>query len=201
MISRLTGTLIWKQQPYLMIDNRGIGYELESSLNTFSLLPEIGGEVALFIHFLLKDNSYVLYGFHNTSERSLFRELINVTGIGPRSALLILSQMTVNIFVRCIQNSDIKQLVRLPGIGKKTAERLIIELRDKLIKSAYNDQLSPYTSKNAISSNLQNDAISALVALGYKTHEASKMVAEVYKEGEISSEALIRRALNASVRR
>ncbi len=132
MIGRLRGLLVWKQPPYLMIDANGVGYELEASLTTFQTLPEIGAEVTLLTHLAVREDAHTLYGFASTAERGLFRDLIRVAGIGPRLALLILSGMSVELFGRCVREGDAASLTRLPGIGKKTAERLIIEMRDRI---------------------------------------------------------------------
>ena len=202
MIGRLRGLLIWKQPPGLMIDAHGVGYELEASMNTFQSLPELGAEVVLFTHLAVREDAHVLYGFANTAERGLFRNLIRVTGVGPRLALLILSGMSVEAFSRCVRESDATALTRLPGIGKKTAERLIIEMRDRV------GELGPYPATVTPSGERpvmadatpRDDAISALVALGYKLPEASRMVQSLDTEG-LASEAIIRLALQSSVRR
>ncbi len=202
MIGRLRGRLAWKQPPYLLIDAHGVGYELEASLTTFQTLPEVGAEVMLFTHLAVREDAHTLYGFASTAERGLFRSLIRVTGIGPRLALLILSGMSVDLFGRCVREGDAAALTRLPGIGKKTAERLIIEMRDRI------GELGLYSAAVAVSggqiappdASPVDDAISALVALGYKLPEASRMVQAVEAEG-MTSEAIIRQALQASVRR
>lgn len=202
MIGRLRGRLAWKQPPYLLIDAHGVGYELEASLTTFQTLPEVGAEVMLFTHLAVREDAHTLYGFASTAERGLFRNLIRVTGIGPRLALLILSGMSVDLFGRCVREGDAAALTRLPGIGKKTAERLIIEMRDRI------GELGLYPAAVAVpggqiappDASPVDDAISALVALGYKLPEASRMVQAVEAEG-MTSEAIIRQALQASVRR
>ncbi len=132
MIGRLRGVLVWKQPPGLMIDAHGVGYELEASLTTFQILPEVGAEITLHTHLAVREDAHTLYGFAHLAERALFRELIRVSGVGPRLALLILSGMSVELFGRCVRDGDATSLTRLPGIGKKTAERLIIELRDRI---------------------------------------------------------------------
>ena len=202
MIGRLRGLLAWKQPPYLMIDVQGVGYELEASLNAFQNLPELGAEVVLFTHLAVREDAHTLYGFANTAERSLFRNLIRVSGIGPRLALLILSGMSVDAFCRCVREGDTTALVRLPGVGKKTAERLVIEMRDRIGGS---DTLPttitlPGDPPAAMLATPRDDAISALVALGYKLPEASRMVQSLNTEG-LASEAIIRLALQSSVHR
>ncbi len=202
MIGRLRGLLAWKQPPYLMIDAHGVGYELEASLTTFQTLPEIGAEVTLHTHLAVREDAHTLYGFASTAERGLFRNLIRVTGIGPRLALLILSGMSVELFGRCVREGDTASLTRLPGIGKKTAERLIIEMRDRIGELGLNPSAVVLPGGRTVLSDATplDDAISALVALGYKLPEASRMVQAIESEG-MSSEAIIRQALQASVRR
>ncbi|HOW76511.1 MAG TPA: Holliday junction branch migration protein RuvA [Candidatus Competibacteraceae bacterium] len=202
MIGRLRGLLVWKQPPYLLIDAHGVGYELEASLTTFQTLPETGAEVTLLTHLTVREDAHTLYGFANPAERSLFRHLIRVTGIGPRLALLILSGMSVELFSRCIRDGDSASLTRLPGVGKKTAERLIIEMRDRIgeldLRSATvrlpEGQMAPPAIHPV------DDAISALVALGYKLPDASRMVQSLDTDG-LTSEVIIRQALQATVRR
>ena len=202
MIGRLRGLLAWKQPPYLMIDAHGVGYELEASLTTFQTLPEIGAEVTLLTHLAVREDAHTLYGFASPAERSLFRNLIRVTGIGPRLALLILSGMSVELFGRCVRENDTASLTRLPGIGKKTAERLIIELRDRIGELGLDPTAVVLPGGRAVTPaiNPVDDAISALVALGYKLPEASRMVQALDTDG-LTSEAIIRLALQASVRR
>lgn len=202
MIGRLRGLLAWKQPPYLMIDAHGVGYELEASLTTFQTLPEIGAEVTLHTHLAVREDAHTLYGFASTAERGLFRNLIRVTGIGPRLALLILSGMSVELFGRCVREGDTASLTRLPGIGKKTAERLIIEMRDRIGELGLNPSAVVLPGGRTVLSDATplDDAISALVALGYKLPEALRMVQAIESEG-MSSEAIIRQALQASVRR
>ena len=202
MIGRLRGLLAWKQPPYLLIDAHGVGYELEASLTTFQTLPEVGAEVALFTHLAVREDAHTLYGFASTAERGLFRDLIRVAGIGPRLALLILSGMSVELFGRCVRENDATALTRLPGIGKKTAERLIIEMRDRIsgLGSHPAAIVLPGSHATAADATPRDDAISALVALGYKLPEASRMVQSLDTEG-LASEAIIRLALQSSVRR
>jgi Holliday junction DNA helicase RuvA len=201
MIGRLRGILVYKQPPALMIDAQGVGYEMEASLSTFTELPEVGSEVTLFTHLVVREDAHTLYGFAHLDERALFRSLIKVSGIGAKLALLILSGMNVDAFGRCVQDGDAAALVKLPGIGKKTAERLIIEMRDRIGEL----NLGPgriLNAGNALPSpafNAVDDAISALVALGYKLPEATRMVRSVAREG-LDNEELIRLALQSTVR-
>lgn len=202
MIGRLRGLLVWKQPPYLMIDAHGVGYELEASLTTFQTLPEIGVEVTLLTHLTVREDAHTLYGFAHPAERSLFRNLIRVTGIGPRLALLILSGMSVELFSRCVRDGDTASLTRLPGVGKKTAERLIIEMRDRIGELGLHSATVrlPEDQIASLEARPVEDAISALVALGYKLPEASRMVQSLDTEG-LTSEVIIRQALQTTVRR
>jgi len=200
MIGRLHGTLLHKHAPYLMIEVNGVGYELEATMNTFYDLPPTGSDVTLYTHLIVREDAHLLYGFANHSERAMFRNLIKVNGVGARLALTILSGISVDAFTRCVRGNDSATLVRLPGVGKKTAERLIIEMRDRLAKGAdagmvpgvmHEDHIDPV--KGAVS-----DAVSALIALGYKPQEASRMVRGVEVAG-MDSEKIIRSALQSMV--
>lgn len=201
MIGRLRGTLVQKQPPLLMVEAAGVGYELEASLATFALLPAPGTEVTLYTHLTVREDAHLLYGFATQDERALFRSLIRVSGIGAKLALLILSGMTADTFARCVRDGDSAALTRLPGIGKKTAERLIVELRDR-IKDLDSGRYTPAVdgSFSSAPSDPVDDAISALIALGYKPPDANRMVKAVDDTG-LSSEELIRRALQATVKR
>jgi len=202
MIGRLHGVLVWKQPPGLMIDAHGVGYELEASLTTFQILPEVGAEITLHTHLAVREDAHTLYGFAHLAERALFRELIRVSGVGPRLALLILSGMSVELFGRCVRDGDAAALTRLPGIGKKTAERLIIELRDRIGELGSYSATVGLAGGSIVASEARpvDDAISALVSLGYKLPEASRMVQSLETDG-LSREAIIRLALQAQVRR
>lgn len=187
MIVTLTGLITEKQPPQLTIEVNGIGYEVLATLNTFYHLPESHQPVSLFTHLIVREDAHTLYGFHSKAERSLFRALIKVNGVGPKLALSILSGIEPDRFVQSIQNQDASSLVRIPGIGKKTAERLMIELRD---------QLKDWTSSPAtlIQHPASDDAIHALISLGYKQKEAESAVKQIF-QAEWSSEQLIREAL------
>jgi holliday junction DNA helicase RuvA len=197
MIGLIRGIILEKQPPQVLIDVHGIGYELDAPMSTFYQLPELGQEVRLLTHFVVREDAQHLYGFYTAAERLLFRTLLKVNGVGPRLALTILSSIAVDDFVSCVLNNDSASLVRLPGVGKKTAERLIIEMRDKLADWY---QAAPQSgaalSKEAPSGRHQvlQDAISALIALGYKAQEANRMVTKT-DDGKASSEELIRFAL------
>jgi Holliday junction DNA helicase RuvA len=198
MIGRLRGELVHKQPPFLMIDVNGVGYELEAPMSTFYNLPEQGRPVVLFTHLAIRDDAHILYGFASDSERTLFRTLLKISGVGAKMALAILSGMSSEEFARCIQNDDTAALVRLPGIGKKTAERLIVEMRDRLDRletgggpATLTRPGGPVAAETPVS-----DAVGALIALGYKPNEASRMVRGVGSE-DLSSEQIIRAALKS----
>jgi Holliday junction DNA helicase RuvA len=201
MIGRLRGILTEKHPPYLLVEVNGVGYDLEASLSTFYKLPEIGREVTLYTHLAIREDSHTLYGFAALAERTLFRNLIKVSGIGAKLALLILSGMTVDSFARCVQEGDTATLTRLPGIGKKTAERLIVEMRDRIGALELGEEFSIGMGKRVVPTVASpvDDAISALVALGYKLPDAARMVNALDTDG-LPSEEIIRRALQASVR-
>lgn len=202
MIGQVRGIILQKQPPQLLIDVNGIGYEIDAPMSTFYHLPEIGQEVKLLTHFVVREDAHHLYGFLSEEERLLFRTLLKVNGVGPRLALTILSSISSDEFVQCVVNNDTASLVRLPGVGKKTAERLIIEMRDKL--AAWQQQspvdlniLTPVTGRGARNQIVQ-DAVSALISLGYKPQEASRAVSKV-DDGILSSEEIIRKALREMV--
>ncbi|NOG32777.1 Holliday junction branch migration protein RuvA [Halomonas sp. TBZ9] len=195
MIGRLTGQLLHKQPPWIVIDVHGVGYELEASMTALVALPSVGEQVSLFTHLTVRDDAHLLYGFVREQERALFRALIKVNGVGPKLALAILSGMDEDAFMRCIRDDDSKALTRLPGVGKKTAERLIIEMRDRFTEweqtSSEPSLLDPQANpqhRNALA-----DAESALVSLGYKPTEAAKMLSGL--EADQPTEALIKAAL------
>jgi Holliday junction DNA helicase RuvA len=197
MIGQLRGIILEKQPPQLLLDVNGVGYEIDAPMGTFYKLPEVGQEVTLLTHFVVREDAHHLYGFYTREERMLFRTLLRVNGVGPRLGLTILSSIDPDEFVRCIVNNDTASLVRVPGVGKKTAERLIIEMRDKLSgwqQNATTEILSSSKERNPII----HDAVSALIALGYKPQEASRAVSKV-DDGNLSSEEIIRRALREMV--
>lgn|SRR3990167_848676 len=198
MIGQVQGVILEKQPPQLMVDVQGVGYEVDAPMSTFYQLPEVGQTVRLFTHFVVREDAHCLYGFYTRDERLLFRALIKVNGVGPRLALTILSSATPEEFVRCVLNNDTASLVRHPGIGKKTAERLVIEMRDKLSDWYKNVPEHALTHASPGTLNVRHavlqDAIAALVSLGYKQHEANRMVTKA-DDGLSTSEALIRGAL------
>ncbi len=186
-----------------MVDVQGVGYELEAPMSTFYALPAPGDKLCLFTHLAIREDAHVLYGFSSESERALFRSLLRISGVGAKMALAILSGMTAEDFARCVQSNDTAALVRLPGIGKKTAERLIIEMRDRIERlqlpmAADISGIPPSSASPA--ENPLNDALDALVALGYRPADAGKMVRGVPTEG-LSSEEIIRVALKSMAER
>jgi Holliday junction DNA helicase RuvA len=197
MIGRLKGTLIHKQPPWLVIDVHGVGYELEAPMSTFYDLPEIGREVSLFTHYAQKEDSVSLYGFLKESERRLFRDVQKVTGIGAKIALAILSGASVDDFARLIQAGDITALCRIPGVGKKTAERMVVELRDRAAALTGADILSHKSGQ--VPADPLSEAVVALQQLGYKPAEASRMAEKSRAEGD-DAEAIIRKALKSALR-
>jgi Holliday junction DNA helicase RuvA len=199
MIGRLRGILAEKRPPHLLVEVQGVGYELEASLTTFYKLPVVGAEVSLYTHLLVREDAHSLYGFAAEDERALFRSLIRVTGIGARLALLILSGMSVEAFTRCMQSGDTASLTRLPGIGKKTAERLLVEMRDRIDGLGLGPPALAAAGPRPAAASPLDDAISALVTLGYRLPDAARMV-NALDTADLPSEEIIRRALQASVR-
>jgi Holliday junction DNA helicase RuvA len=197
MIGRLKGTLIHKQPPWLVVDVHGVGYELEAPMSTFYDLPEVGREVALFTHYAQKEDSVSLYGFLHESERRLFREVQKVTGIGAKIALAILSGASVSDFARLVQTADVTALTRIPGIGKKTAERIVVELRDSA--NNFGGTGAMLAGKTAVPTDPLSEAVVALQQLGYKPAEALRMAEKAHTTGD-SVETIIRQALKSALR-
>jgi holliday junction DNA helicase RuvA len=206
MIGRLRGTLLEKQAPDLLIEVAGVGYEVQLPLTSFYQLPATGEEATLYIHFVVREDAQLLYGFVNQNERALFRQLIKANGVGPKLALTILSGMTAQQFVHCVQLDDVSTLVKLPGVGKKTAERLVVEMRDRL-KDWGIAANTPVTDgmllqgEDAVFSPQQSaelDAKSALISLGYSQLQADNAVQKV-KQANMSSEQLIKAALRSMI--
>lgn len=200
MIGRLRGIILEKHPPHLVLDVNGIGYELEAPMTTFYTLPEIGAEIQIYTHLTIRDDAHLLFGFASEDERRMFRTLIKVNGVGVKMALTILSGIESADFASCIQRGDTDRLVKLPGVGKKTAERLIIEMRDRLKDwqiAASAENQSTNKAVNPVKNPIY-EAESALIALGYKPQEASRFVHAVATD-EMNSETIIREALKASV--
>lgn len=211
MIGRLRGMLVEKNSPEILIECAGVGYEVTMPMTSIYALPELEQQATIYTHFVVREDAQLLYGFANKVERKLFRLLIKVNGVGPKLALAILSNMSADQFVSCVRHDDISAIVKIPGVGKKTAERLLIEMRDRLkdwqaqqvhlvsddgeIPEQLSAELSPETT--FVNDN-KGDAINALVSLGYKQVQADKAVKAVYNRG-MSSEDIIRDALKSMV--
>lgn len=189
MIGFLRGILLEKEAPNLTIEVSGVGYEVQIPINSFYRVPQIGKEISLHTHFVVREDGQFLYGFIDKEERSLFRSLIKVNGVGPKMALAILSAMEPTVFVRHVLNNDPDALEHIPGVGAKTARRLIIEMRDK-VSEWKNINVAIDTKAGAA----VNDALSALIALGYKPHEARRVLLK-HQDKELPSEELVRLAL------
>ncbi len=200
MIGRLRGRIISKQPPMLLIEVGGVGYEVEAPMSTFYQLPETDAEVLLHTHLIVREDAQLLCGFASESERQMFRSLIKTNGVGAKLALAILSGMSAIEFSRCIHEEDSVTLVRLPGVGRKTAERLIIEMRDRLPQMETHTDVDRRDSAVVGVADANREARHALEALGYKPAEAQRMVQKVSAEG-LSSEEIIRAALKAAVSR
>ena len=200
MIGRLRGTLIEKMSPEILIECHGVGYEVTMPMTSIYALPELNQQATLYTHFVVREDAQLLYGFANKVERKLFRLLIKVNGVGPKLALAILSGMSADQFVSCVVHDDLSTIVKIPGVGKKTAERLIVEMRDKLADWASEARV-PATGGTARVPDVVNpveEAVGALIALGYKAPEASRMVRAIDTAG-LGTEDIIRSALQASV--
>ncbi|VVM87567.1 Holliday junction ATP-dependent DNA helicase RuvA [Pseudomonas fluorescens] len=205
MIGRLRGTLAEKQPPHLILDVNGLGYELEVPMTTLYRLPSVGEPLTLHTHLVVREDAQLLYGFASKRERDFFRELIRLNGVGPKLALALMSSLEVDELVRCVQSQDTSALTKVPGVGKKTAERLLVELKDRfkawetvpamfaLVPNQPDGPDAPAAVATA-----ENDAVSALISLGYKPQEASKAISAIKEKG-LSSEDLIRRALKGMI--
>ncbi len=202
MIGRIRGVLVYKQPPDILIEVGGVGYEIQVPMTTLFQLPELGSEVSLVTHFVVREDAQLLYGFIDERDRGLFRQLIKVSGVGPKLGLTILSGMDSSSFARCVQRDDISSLMALPGVGKKTAERLLVEMRDKLkdwlVQTDATGQAGSGVTLAPVT-DIVADAEGALIALGYKPQEAGRVVAAVNDDSIADSEELIRRALKSMV--
>lgn len=199
MISRLQGTLIEKQAPNVVIDIQGLGYEVSLPMSCFYQLPEVGEITTLFTHFVVREDAQLLYGFTTAQTRALFREVIKANGIGPKLALAILSAMTAEQFVESIHREEVSILIKIPGVGKKTAERLVIEMRDRLKDWSGFDLLNPQdpiVHSTQTKDSASSEAIDALISLGYKQTQAEKAIRQIAQVG-MGSEDLIRHALKS----
>ena len=196
MIGRLSGTLLHKEPPSLLLDVGGVGYELQAPMSTFYELPATGQAVTLYTHLVVREDAHLLYGFSRITQRQLFRDLLKVNGVGPRVALAILSGLSDQEFMQCLAHEDSTRLTKVPGIGRKTAERLIIEMRDKVDQTLLKGGAAARPASGP--ADPVQEAVSALIALGYKPPEASRAVQNVNQDG-FSSEDLIRQALKGMV--
>lgn len=201
MIGRLRGILVEKHPPRLVVEAGGVGYEVEAPMSTFYELPPPGEEIVLRTHLSIRDDAHVLYGFLTEQERTLFRSLIRVSGVGPKLALTLLSGMRATDFIRCVELKDTATLTRLPGVGKKTAERVVMEMRDRIaeLTGPAARQSGGTGAAAPAAGSAVDDAISALVALGYRAQEAGRLM-EGIDTADLSSEELIRAALQKAVR-
>lgn len=203
MIGQLRGKIIAKQAPELVIECGGVGYEVTMPMTSFYSLPELEQEAVIFTHFIVREDAQLLYGFANKVERKLFRLLIKASGIGPKLALAILSGMSAEQFVSCVAHDDVSTIVKIPGVGKKTAERLLIEMRDR-IKDWQSEPVAmqPDAIQNVVDfeqtviNDAKGDALNALVSLGYSQSQADKAIKAVFSQDK-SSEDLIRDALKS----
>ena len=204
MIGQIRGILIEKKPPEILVDVGGITYEIQVPMSTLYQLPDVGQEVVLHTHFVVRDDAQLLYGFCHTKDKTLFRSLIRVNGVGPRMALVILSGMEPDEFVRVVRNNDVTAMVNMPGIGKKTAERLIVEMRDRLSEWQASEGADSGPEAQDSASTIKvfsKDAEAALIGLGYKPQQAARAIAQVLKDNlEITdSEELIRLSLKSIV--
>lgn len=203
MIGRIRGVLVEKHAPEIVIEVGGIAYEIQAPMSVFYKILEVGTELILYTHFIVREDAQLLYGFNTKNERELFRTLIKVNGVGPKLGLTLLSGIECHEFVRCVNNNDSDTLVKLPGVGKKTAERLIVEMRGKLDKWITPPLLKGVLSNMSESADntilcVEEEAVSALVSLGYKPQQATKVVKTLYCDG-VTSEELIRKSLKSMV--
>jgi Holliday junction DNA helicase RuvA len=195
MIGSLRGVLASKQAPQIIVECQGVGYEVETPMSTFLDLPSTGAELFIYTHLLVRDDAHMLYGFASDAERHLFRLLLKISGVGAKMGLAILSTMSVSDFHRCVEYEDAATLVKIPGVGKKTAERLIIEMRDRIDTQ----HAVPGATKVAVQASPKSEAVDALVALGYKVNEVNRLIGGMDVEGK-SAEDIIRLALRQAAK-
>jgi len=197
MIGRIRGTLVGKRPPWVLVEVGGVGYELEVPMSTLYDLPDVGREVVLLTHYAHKEDTVALYGFLRDGERNLFRDLQKVSGIGARIALAVLSGVSTSEFARLVQAGDVVALTRIPGIGKKTAERIVVELRDRIGDTVAS---TPGGGITPVARDPRSEAEAALQQLGYKPVEAARLAAAASEEGD-DAETIIRKALRAALGR
>lgn len=193
MIAWLKGELMEKQPPSLLLNVNGVGYELEAPMSTFYELPAVGDAATVFVHMVVREDAQLLFAFASKQQREMFRSLIRVNGVGPKVALAVLSTLSAQELMQCMANEDVAQLCKVPGIGKKTAQRLVVEMKDRLEKEFGDIAIEARATGGP--SNDRQDAIAALVALGYKNADAARVVKS--QANDLSSEELIRRALRS----
>ncbi len=200
MIGRIRGKLVEKNPPEILVDVGGITYELQVPMSTLYQLPDLGQELVLHTHFVVREDAQLLYGFYDSKDKAMFRALIRVNGVGPKMALGILSGMEADEFVRTVRNNDVTAMVNMPGIGKKTAERLIVEMRDRLSEWDAGEETTVSSSSGGDSA-ITKDAETALIGLGYKPQQAARAITQVLKENPdiVDSEDLIRLSLKSMV--
>jgi Holliday junction DNA helicase RuvA len=202
MIGLIRGKVLIKKAPDLLVDVQGVGYELQVSMMTFCELPDVNAEITLFTHFSVREDAQVLFGFLTQDERNLFRTLLKVNGVGPKMALAILSTLSVPAFIQYVHANDVTALTKIPGVGKKTAERLILDVKDRLPSPEADiertDSVISNTSPVSMQKDKEEEAINALLALGYKPAQASKMIMGL-SDQQLSVEEMIRQALKASL--
>lgn len=203
MIGRLRGILVEKTAPEVLIECNGIGYEVTMPMTSIYALPELNEEAIIYTHFVVREDAQLLYGFANKVERKLFRLVIKVNGVGPKLGLAILSSMSADQFVSCVTHDDLTTIVKIPGVGKKTAERLLIEMRDRLKDWHVGGESKPsdgfslnVQQSDTYVNNAKGDATNALVSLGYSQQQADKAIKSIFK-ADMTSEDLIRDALKA----
>ena len=196
MIGSIRGRLTFKQAPQIIVECGGVGYEIETPMSTFLELPNPGSDVSLFTHLLVREDAHTLFGFSTVEEKALFRSLLKISGVGAKMGLAILSGMSVDGFVRCVQHEDTAMLVKIPGVGKKTADRLIIEMRDRILDAGSSS--SPLSTTVAEVSDARGEAFDALVALGYKPAEVKRLIGNI-ETSDLTTEDIIRGALKQAV--
>ena len=196
MIGSLRGRLVLKQAPHIVVECGGVGYEVEMPMSTFLDLPETGVDLFLYTHLVVREDAQILFGFNTTDDRLLFRTLLKVNRVGAKMALGVLSAMTVNDFRRCVEHEDTTTLSKIPGVGKKTAERLIVEMRDRIGQA--DTKLGGATPVN-VEASARSEAFDALVSLGYKPNEVNKLIGKIDSDA-LSAEDIIRQALKQAAR-
>lgn len=196
MIGSLRGRLVLKQAPHIVVECGGVGYEVEMPMSTFLDLPDTGVDLFLYTHLVVREDAQILFGFNTTDDRLLFRTLLKVNRVGAKMALGVLSAMTANDFRRCVEHEDTTTLSKIPGVGKKTAERLIVEMRDRIGQA--DTKPGGATSVN-VEASARSEAFDALVSLGYKPNEVNKLIGKIDSES-LSAEDIIRQALKQAAR-